>query len=125
MEATATHPFEVAETLYYAAVFVVAFLSSVSQALRGTDPLSCRNAVNIGLVSGFLAFTVVSFVDGDRADRAGNEFFYLGLASLIGLGGKYHAKIIGALIKLLAKKIGIENLNLDDDDEDDAGKRSP
>lgn len=115
MDDVATHPFEVAEAIYYAAVFVVAFLSGVSQTLRSRDFIDCRHGFNIGLVSGFLAFAIVAFIDGSTADRAGDEFFYLGIAALIGLSVKQQDRILRALWGAVAEKFGISDLDPDMD----------
>lgn len=101
------NPFQVAEAVYYSAVFVVGFLSGISQTLRDRDFVSGRHAINIGMVSGFLAFAVVTFVDGHIDDRAGDEFFYLGVAALIGLSVKHQDQVIRAAWKGFADKFGL------------------
>lgn len=112
------HPFQITEVIYYAVVFLVGFLSGVSQTLRERNYISCRHVVNIGLCAGFLAFAVVTFVDGHLNDRAGDEFFYLGIASLIGLSVKYQDQIIRSAWRGFASKFGIDQDRLDNLSQD-------
>lgn len=100
-------PFDVKETVYYAAVFAVAFLAGVAQTLRGRDYVGCRDAFNIGLCAGFLAFAIVAFVDGNSVDRDGHEFFYLGVAALVGLSVKYQDQLVRSVWKRFASNFGI------------------
>lgn len=105
-------PFSFSEVVYYVVVYMVGFFSGVFQTLRNRDYVNVGHAVNIGMVSGFLAFAIVSFIDGHSSDRAGNEFFYLGIAALVGLSVRYQDQLIRSGWKAFAKKYGIET---DDD----------
>lgn len=100
--------FTTAEVTYYAAIFVVAFLASVSQTLRANAFINGRHCINIGMVAGFLAFAIVSFIDGTVSDRVGSEFFYLGVAALIGLSSRWHDVMLGVMWGTVGKKYGFE-----------------
>ena len=101
-------PFEAGESIYYAAVWLVAFCAGVSQTLRGGNYKHCWHSVNIGLVSGFLGFSVVSFIDGHARDRVGDEFYYLGIAVLIGLATQHQEKILTHFVNSMLAKFGYE-----------------
>ena len=101
-------PFETGESIYYAAVWLVAFCAGVSQTLRNGNYQHCWHSVNIGLVSGFLGFSVVSFIDGHARDRVGDEFYYLGIAVLIGLATQHQEKILTHFVNSMLAKFGYD-----------------
>jgi hypothetical protein len=112
-------PLVLSEVLYYVAVFVVAFLAGISQTLRDNTWGSFWNGLSVGLCSGFLAFAIVSFLDRPPGSRAGHEFYYLGIAALVGLSGKFQDRIIQALWSKLGKALGVENEMRNAIDKDD------
>lgn len=110
-------PFQFWETVYYSAVFVVGFLSGISQTLRDRTALGVSHCINVGLCSGFLSFAIVAVADGDNSARNGHEFFFLGVAAIVGLSGKYQERILRKVWSHIAKVLGIP----DDDREDQVG----
>lgn len=104
-------PFQTVEVVFYASVFLMAWLAAVSQTLRGDHFVSCRHSLNLGMVSGFLAFTVVSFVDGIISDRVDDPFIYLGVAALIGLSVRYQDRLIRSVLNTFVKKFNMEPIN--------------
>ena len=109
-------PFETGESIYYAAVWLVAFCAGVSQTLRNGNYKHCWHSVNIGLVSGFLGFSVVSFIDGHARDRVGDEFYYLGIAVLIGLATQHQEKILTHFVNSMLAKFGYEETSSSNQD---------
>jgi hypothetical protein len=100
-------PFQFWETVYYSAVFVVGFLSGISQTLRDRTALGVSHCINVGLCSGFLSFAVVAVADGDNSARDGHEFFFLGVAAIIGLSGKFQEQILQSIWAKIASVLGI------------------
>lgn len=61
------------------------------------------------MVTGFFAFMVVGFATGRDPDGISGHVFYLALAALIGLSGKYQTIILEKRLK----QLGL----MDDDDK--------
>lgn len=86
-------PFEIKETIYYGAVWLVSFLAGLSQSLQRTNYVGCRHAISVSMVAGFFGFAAIAIIDGNAVDHAGDEFTYLGLATMIGLSASDHEKL--------------------------------
>jgi hypothetical protein len=106
-------PFEVREVIYYAVVYSIGFLSGVSQTVRDRGADDCRNSITVGFVSGFLAFSIVTFIDGPIDDASGDVFYYFGIAALVGLSAKYQDIIIQNIWRELSRRFSINDA-LDD-----------
>jgi hypothetical protein len=100
-------PFEANEIVFYLCVYGMAFLSGCSRLLVSSAIVTCRNLFAVGLNSGFLGFAVVSILCRTSESFAGSEFFYLGVAAVIGLAGKEQERIISILWQGLLGKFGI------------------
>jgi hypothetical protein len=102
------HPFEISEVVFYLCVYGMAFLSGCSRVLLSGPTVSCRNVFAVGLNSGFLGFAVVAILCRNSNAFVGVEFFYLGVAAVMGLAGKEQDRVVSILWRNLLGKFGIE-----------------
>ena len=90
-----------------AIVFVVAFASTASLAIRDGDRRSHLRLFGLGCTSGF--FGVGLYCIGDvyiaRYLGAGSNLFWIGVASFIGFTAQYQDKLTGELFTALLSKI--------------------
>lgn len=105
---------EAAEAQFYAAVYFAAACAGVCRTVRDNDYQSVSNLLGLGACSGFLGFVCVSLLSGGNGSADGFEFYYWGVAALVGLLGKEQDKLIRWLVKQLFAKFGIK----DDDNEE-------
>jgi hypothetical protein len=82
------------EAIFYLLAWVVAAMAGISRQLSLVDVVTCRNIFAVGLNSGFLGFAVVAFSIRVAGGFVGTEFYYLGIAALIGLAGKEQEQIV-------------------------------
>lgn len=115
-------PFQLAESIYYLAVWVVAFLCGTAQTLRVGNYRSVSHTLNSGVVAGFLSFAIVAFVDGDFDNRIGNEFFYLGVSVVVGLTIDRQEEYTTILANAILKKLGFPEI--DQSENEDLGSPS-
>jgi len=95
------------EISFYAAVISIGFLVSVAVSYSSDNVKSFRISLCSGMVTGFFAFMVVGFITGRDADGISGHIFYLALAALIGMSGKYQT----AIIETKLKQLGLINDN--------------
>lgn len=103
---------EASEVQFYAAVYFAAACAGVCRTIRDNEYQSASNLIGLGACSGFLGFVCVSLLSGGNGSAVGYEFYYWGVAALIGLLGKEQDKLVRWLVKQLFEKFGIT------DDED-------
>lgn len=108
-------PFTSQEIIYYVAVWSVSSIAAFSQTLQDANYHGIRHSVSVAMVAGFFGFATIAIVDGNLADRAGDEFTYLGVAAIIGLSASDHDKLLRRLREYLIKKF--LPLDMQDDDE--------
>lgn len=87
------------EALFYGLVWSMGFLSSLFGTLNATDNKSLSKCFFIGAISGFLAFSTVSFLVGRLNAPIVGHWYYLGLASLIGLGSKFQDQMLAQFLR--------------------------
>ena len=113
-------PFEANEIIFYLCVYGMAFLSGCSRLLVSSAIVTCRNLFAVGLNSGFLGFAVVAILCRTSESFSGSEFFYLGVAAVMGLAGKEQDRVVSLLWRSLLSKFGVEDnasCKLDDEKE--------
>jgi hypothetical protein len=113
-------PFEISEIIFYLCIYVMAFLSGCSRVLLSSAVISCRYVLAVGLNSGFLGFAVVALLCRTSESFSGSEFFYLGIAAVMGLAGKEQDRVVSLLWRSLLSKFGVEDnasCKLDDEKE--------
>lgn len=98
-------PFETVEIVYYGAIIAGAVLSSVFQTIRSTDYRGVRYVLGSGMVSGLLAFSVITFVDGDFDVTGDDRFFYLGISVAIGLTVEWQQDLIRLMFLVIMHMI--------------------
>ena len=111
-------PFTVAEAVYYLMVWLVAAVAGINQTLRTNSNRNCWHTLNSGMASGLLAFAIVSFIDGDVSSRGGSEFFYLGVAALIGLSINRQQELIEMLYDKAIVQFGLNKNTCDPKDDE-------
>jgi hypothetical protein len=84
------------EALFYGLVWTMGFLSSLFVTLTSPNYQLIGKCFFVGAVSGFLAFSVVSIFVGRVSEPISGHWYYLGIASLIGLSSKYQEQMIEA-----------------------------
>lgn len=89
------------EVLWFAAVWIFGFAAGVSRSIRDCKPFSCTDCIACGLVSGFLAFAVVTLLLPARFRGTAPA---LGVSSLVGLGGK---ELTGLIVNTAVKRLGL------------------
>lgn len=82
---------------FFAAVWAIAFCSTVVRAVRDVDGLNWRNTLSLGATSGFLSFAIACFLVDSSAAGAHSHWYYLGGASLIGLLAREQDRIAKAM----------------------------
>lgn len=108
--------FQYDETIFYLAVWFTACITGISGAVWNRDSRNQRDLLNIGFVSGTLGFVVVVYcVTGiDSADH--DNFYFLALASLVGLYGKWVEKVLRRIVQhtliSIAGKFGVDKEKL-------------
>jgi len=104
--ATQIQILETAEAYFYGLCFVLGSLAGLFRTARDNEYVDIWNLINITMVSGFLSFSVVAFYISWSGDYVNHEFYFLGVASLVGLLGKdLQEKIIMAFFDYISKKI--------------------
>lgn len=92
------------EAIFYLLSWFVAALAGVSRQLSLVDTITCRNCLAVGVNAGFLGFASVAIFVRAAGGFIGTEFYYLGIAALIGLAGKEQEQIVSILwAKILGK----------------------
>jgi len=87
------------EALFYSLIWTMGFLSSIFVTLGSADDKPTRKCLFVGAISGFLAFSIVSIFVGRVAQPLSGHWYYLGVASLIGLGSKFQDEILKNFLK--------------------------
>lgn len=95
------------EVGFYIAVFVISAVMGVSRAIRDDDYRNALNCFVLGVCSGGLGFCVVALIRGPGHIPSDIGWFYLGLAALVGLGGKEGDKLVWFLWDKLFSTFGI------------------
>ena len=81
--------------------------AGVARALRDSDYDDLLSLASVGLFSGLFGFAMVSLWVGSRGGHIGNEFRYLGLATLLGLLGKEQDRLVRYVINKTLTKVGV------------------
>ena len=97
------HGFSIDAITFYSVIFSVAFLATVTRAVRDRDWSSCGNLVGIGGTAGFLSVGVVCVLGPSLDDLEWNRWYWVGASALLGLLGKEQDKIariiVGGMLK--------------------------
>ena len=102
---------------FYAAVYAIAFASTIVRTVRNPDGLDWRNTLSLGATSGFLAFGIVCFLVDRSTDSGVRPWYYLGGAALLGM----LAKEQDAIAKLALKRFWLAGKTVFEDT--DSGPR--
>jgi hypothetical protein len=95
------------EAIFYSLAWFIAALAGISRQLSLVDRVTCRNVFAVGVNSGFLGFAVVAFSIRMGGGYVGTEFYYLGIAAVVGLAGKEQEQIVSILwTKIIGTKNG-------------------
>lgn len=96
------------ELIFYGLCFLLGSAAGLFRTARDNDFLDLWNLVNISVVSGFLSFSVISILYRWFGNGSGDEFYFLGVASLLGLLGKdLQQKVIASLLDYVSGKFGL------------------
>lgn len=87
------------EAVFYGMVWAIGFGSSLFVTIGGNNFESINKSFVLGAISGFLAFSIVSFYVGRIDEPIRGHWYYLGLASTIGLASRYQQRILKSLLK--------------------------
>lgn len=93
--------FNVDEAIFYGAVWLLAFCSSLFVTLGSSDVESTRKCFSIGGISGFLAFSVVAVLCGRVSEPLSGHWYYLGVSSFIGLSANQQEAIRQRLFEMV------------------------
>jgi hypothetical protein len=115
-------PFEVEEAAYYTCVWVIAAMAGISRASGDHRINGICSFFNIGTLSGFTGFAVVSLAIGGTDGHIGREFVYLGISALVGLAGKEQERLIRFMLKRI---LGGTDKDFPPDDPDEPPQSSP
>lgn len=110
------------ESSFYAVVLLFSFGSSLVVTLNSSRIKSVSQCFGVASVSGFLGFSIVTFLISRSGEPPSDHWYYLGIASTVGLTARYQDLIIRVVLTEALKKFGIdpkliEPDNLADDDE--------
>ena len=92
------------QVTYFVSVWFVAALAGISRCVRNGDYKSVAHLVAVASVSGFLGLGVVALVAKDYDSTDFNGVFFIGIAAIIGLGGKEQLQMIEMLWKFILGK---------------------
>lgn len=105
METVEATSIQSSEAIFYLLAWFVASMAGVSRQLSLVDTISCRHLFAVALNSGFLGFAVVAFSIRVAGGFVGSEFYYLGIAAVVGLAGKEQEQIVSLLwSRVIGKK---------------------
>lgn len=107
-------PFQVAEVAYYLAIYATGFLCGIAQTLRSGNYRNFWHCVNSGVVSGFLGFAIVARIDGNADDFLSDVFGNMAVAAAIGLTVHLQEFYVIALFNLIAKRLGLPGIKIDE-----------
>lgn len=99
--------FQFDETIFYVVVWMLGFLSSSIRVIRDHSYNGIGDCLSIGMSGGFFSFGVICILLRYDPVSDGNRFFYLGIASLVGLLGKEQDIYLRIIIKKVFKTIGV------------------
>jgi hypothetical protein len=85
------------EAIFYILTWFISAMAGISRQLSLVDRITCRNVFAVGVNSGFLGFAVVAFSIRVGGGYVGTEFYYLGIAAVVGLAGKEQEQIVSIL----------------------------
>lgn len=105
--------FNVDEAVFYAAVWSVAFISSIFVTLGDADIESTRKCFSVGGISGFLAFSTTAVLCGRVTDPLSGHWYYLGVAALIGLSANQQEQIRQRLLDIILQR-NVQNIPKED-----------
>lgn len=94
--------YETKEICFWASVWAMAFLSSISRSARDADGNGFVRTVGLGASSGFFALGVVGCFCGRFSVDSGWATFALGFAAFVGLMGKQQDKWVKKFFSKLA-----------------------
>ena len=96
------------QIVFYGLCFLLGSAAGLVRTARDNDYLNLWNLINISMVSGFLSFSVISVYVYWSGGLPGNEFYFLGISSFIGLLGKdLQEKVIANLFNYISSKFKI------------------
>lgn len=99
------------EWQFWSLCWALSAAAGVARALRDSDYDDLVSLVSVGLFSGLFGFAMVAIWVGSRGGHIGNEFRYLGLATLLGLLGKEQDKLVRYVINKTFSKIGVPGVS--------------
>ena len=107
---TNQQPFQAAQAVFYGAIFCVGAASGLFRAGRDHDYRNLWHLCNIGLVSGAFAFAILGTCYRWVGSPGNDEFFFLAMASLLGLIGKEQDRILRGVVRFAFDKIGVKDV---------------
>lgn len=102
------------QATFYGAVWAIAFVAAVFVHMGDTTRKHHRNCIWVGGIAGFLAFSTVAVLVGRSHEPLGEQWYYLGVSTVIGLSSKQAEQLRQKLFNFVLKqKI---NWNVEKDD---------
>lgn len=93
--------------MFWSALWGFAAAAGIARTLRDSDYDDIASLVSVGLFSGLVGFGVVAVWVSSAGGHSGAELRYLGLATLLGLSGKEHDRIVRYIITSTLDRLGV------------------
>ena len=119
-EVVTQQPFEFAEAIFYGTIFAIGGATGIFRAGRDHEYRNCWHLINLGLTSGSFTFAILGTLYRWVGDPGNDEFFFLAMASLLGLIGKEQDRMLRGVIRFAFERLGIKNLDVQDSDDGSA-----
>ena len=91
------------EAIFYGMCWCIGFLAAMFVTLDSASNEPLRKCFTVGGISGFLSFSVVSLCVGRVTGPLSGHWYYLGIATLIGLSAKQGEAIRQKMIDYILK----------------------
>ncbi len=98
---------ESTEAMFYGATFGIGLAAALCRVVLEHHHRDWRDLIAISVQGGLWSFGVVSVCGHYFGDLTSNPYLGLGVASIVGLGGKEQDKYLRHIMAILASKIGL------------------
>jgi hypothetical protein len=89
--------------IFYATVWLIGFTTAFVRVLRDDDYKSLVHCISVSSASGFFCFAVISITGDDNVNDISRNWYWLGVAALMGLAVKEQDAIARALLSKILK----------------------
>ena len=104
------------EAMFYGGTFAIGLLASLCRLVHERGHRDNRDLAAVSFQGGLWSFGTLGILGHYTPDLVANPWFGLGVAALVGLGGKEQDKYLRNILAFLWSKLGLPKLDRSDDE---------